>query len=134
MDLLKKHGLRDTQSRRIVVEALRRIGKPSTVSRIRDCIARSGSTVNLVTIYRVLSSLEGANLVHRLSDDGLVSLCSLSDARGHHCLLRCRSCGFVEELSDPALCGAENALARRANFLPTQHVSEIVGLCSSCVS
>lgn len=118
----------------MVVEALRRLGKPSTASQIRESITRTGATVNLVTVYRVLSSLEGVNLVHRHSCDGLVSLCSLPYARGHHCLLHCRECGFVEEVSDPTFCNAENALARRANFVPTEHVSEIVGFCSSCAS
>lgn len=134
MQTLKERGLRDTQPRRMVLDALKRMGKPASPVDIRRWIVDNGGTVNVVTIYRILAVLEERNLVHRHACDGLVSPCVLPSPEGHHGFLHCSSCGSVEEFSDVALCRAEDALAKRAGFVAAKHVSEIVGTCSSCSS
>ncbi len=133
MTTLKQYGLRDTQPRRMVLEALKRLDIPVSAYDIHAWINSRGETVSVVTVYRIVSVLEKLNVVHRHACNGLISLCSLPGTGGHHSFLHCHSCGSVEEFADPALCRAENAIAKKAKFKPLKHVSEILGICSSCV-
>lgn len=118
----------------MVVEAMQCLDKPASPYDIHAWIGGRGDTVSVVTVYRILAVFEKLNLVHRHACNGLMSLCSMPTSKGHHSFLHCHSCGSVEEVADAALCRAEEGIAKKANFTPTKHVSEILGLCSSCVS
>lgn len=132
--LLKLHGLRDTQARRLVVEALRRQKKAMSAQEIRKAVSARGSAINAVTVYRVLEVLERLKVVHRHPCSGNLTLCTMPDQAGHHGFLHCSSCHEVEEFASPRLCEVENEVAREKHFLPHQHVCEIIGICSRCVS
>lgn len=129
--MLKASGLRDTQPRRLVIEALAHLNAVSPAA-IEAWVRKKGATVNTVTVYRVLSLLERLDLVHRHPCNGEYSLCSLPGQRGHHGFLHCTSCGTVEEFLNHDLCVIENKIARSRSFRPSGHVSEIIGTCRSC--
>ncbi len=131
-DVLKKHGLRDTQPRRLVVDALRRIKRPASVDEIRKHVTTRGNAVNGVTVYRIIAMLEKLHLVHRHPCNGDLTLCTIPDTKGHHGFLHCTMCNEVQEFSDPELCRMENAVAQKSSFLPHQHVCEIMGICGGC--
>lgn len=116
----------------MVVEAMERLKKPVSPYEIRAWIEKSGDTISIVTVYRIIAMLEGLNVVHRHPCDGHLSLCSLEDRGGHHGFLHCGSCGSIEEFADTSLCRAENAIAKKAKFQSQKHVSEILGLCRLC--
>jgi len=130
--ILKDNGLRDTQPRRLVADALGRLKRPATPQDIELWIAKHGATVNTVTVYRILSLFEQLHVVHRHPCSGEYSLCSLPDRTGHHGFLHCSRCHVVEEFVDESLCREEDRIARRAGFRPHDHVSEILGTCSRC--
>gem|GEM_PF-685529 len=132
--LLKDHGLRDTQPRRMVLNALTKMKKPASPYDIQKWISKKGDAVNTVTVYRVLEALHDVSLVHRHPCNGNFSMCTIPGVKGHHAFLHCTSCDNTEECCDENLCKAENILAKGANFKPTSHVSEIVGLCHFCTS
>jgi Fur family ferric uptake transcriptional regulator len=130
--LLRKNGLRDTQPRRMVVQALlqkRRAGSPYD---IQKWITVKGNTINAVTVYRVLEVFEKLGLVHRHPCNGLYTLCTIPGKKGHHGFLHCTSCGRVEEFCSTLLCMMENRIAKSARFRAKAHVSELTGLCRSC--
>lgn len=128
---LKAHGLRDTQSRRIVIEALSQSPKPISPKDIHLWVTDQGSTINLVTVYRILEAFENLGIVHRHPSSGGFVLCSLNK-EGHHGFLSCQKCGTVEEFVDEKLCAEENRIARKAGFTPKHHTSEIIGVCETC--
>ncbi len=130
--LLRQKGLRDTQSRRMVLAALERRNKAHSPYELQKQISAGGNTINTVTVYRVLDVLEKAGLAHRHPCNGLYSLCSMPEQKGHHGFLHCTSCGTIEEFSDHRLCRLEDSIAKSAKFRPSEHVSEIVGTCSAC--
>ena len=129
---LKEHGLRDTQPRRLVIDALSHLDKPVSPQEIHQWILARRHTVNLVTIYRALETLENIMLIHRHPCDGNYSLCSLPDTKGHHGFLHCHACGQVEEFVNAELCRMEDSIAASAQFQPHDHVTEIMGTCKSC--
>lgn len=130
--ILQAHGLRDTQSRRLVIETLAQSPTPISQKEIHVCIVKQGSTTNLVTVYRILETFEELGIVHRHPATGGFTLCSLQDHEGHHGFLSCEKCGTVSEFADAKLCVEENRIAKQAGFTPKHHISEIVGLCSHC--
>lgn len=131
-EILSGLGLRDTQPRRLVIEALRRSLKPVSPYDVQKQIHKRGAAVNAVTVYRVLAAFEGLGLVHRHPCDGKYMLCSIPEEKGHHGFLHCHDCGRTEEFCEPKLCKLENAIAASAKFRPSSHVSEIVGTCRDC--
>lgn len=130
--LLKERGLRDTVPRRSVLDACLALKKPVSPKDVFHWLHARKRTIDLVTIYRILDRLESLGLVHRHACNGNVALCSMPEREGHHAFLHCERCGNTREFVSAALCQAENAIARRANFTPDHHVSEIVGTCSNC--
>lgn len=130
--LLKKHGLKDTQPRRLVLEALSRSKAPVSHYALRDKIVSSGKTIDTVTVYRTIETFEKIGLVHRHPCDGHVSLCTMPETPGHHGFLHCTSCKNVEEYCSEELCRKEHGIAKQSGFTPTSHISEIIGICRSC--
>lgn len=116
----------------MVVAALAHLQKPASPQDIAQRIGAEGDTINTVTVYRILATLEEWELVHRHPCNGQYSLCSLPTQSGHHGFLHCSSCGSVEEFLSAELCKLEDRIARASRFQSHAHVSEIVGLCKFC--
>lgn len=129
--LLRQYGLRVTQSRCLVLQAMS-TGKPLSHRDIHTKIVKSNGGINLVTVYRILEAFEAIGLVHKHLSTGGFILCSLQKEKGHHVILSCEDCGTVEECCDIDLCKHEDRIAKKAGFIPKIHLSEVIGICSSC--
>ena len=132
--LLKKLGLRDTQTRRSVLQALQSTAKPMSPADIREHIVNGGNVINTVTVYRILEVFVKLGAVHRHPYNGLFTACTMPETPGRHGFLHCDDCGKIEEFHDPELCRMEERIARSKNFRPSTHVSEIAGMCDACQS
>ncbi len=132
--ILRAAKLRDTQPRRLVLQALIAMGKPLSPKDIYEWCIGENAAINLVTVYRILEKFEEQHIIHKHPSSGGVTLCSLPEEGGHHGFLSCQSCGRVEEFSDSDLCKEENRIAESSGFRPRHHVSEIIGECAECVS
>ena len=130
--LLRERGLKDTLPRRLVITLLESLSRAASPQDIQKHLDERGQYVNIVTVYRILATLERIQLVHRHPCNGLYSLCTLPDQHGHHGFLHCIACGHVDEFADGDLCKVEDRIARSASFKPVSHVSEIVGTCLRC--
>lgn len=132
--VLHGSGLRDTQPRRVVFQALQKLKKALTPHDLQRSLAAKKTDINIVTVYRVLEAFEKANIVHRHPCNGAFSLCTIPHQKGHHGFLHCNSCDKVEEFTDQSLCNLEHGIAKKAGFTPMDHVSEIIGRCKLCRS
>lgn len=130
--LLQSSHLRETQPRKLVLQALARATSPVTPYAIKRSLEAKDTALNVVTIYRILDAFESARIVHRHPRDGSFSLCALPKRGGHHGFLHCNECGAVTEFANDSLCAIEHGIARKAGFAPVDHISEIVGRCRSC--
>ncbi len=130
--LLRAHNLRDTRPRRAVLRALMRLGRAVSIAQIHAALERTDGGVNTVTVYRILEAFARAGIVHREPETGRFFLCQLPGEAGHHVFLQCLRCGRTEERQDARLCQAEDALAKRAGFLPQSHITQIRGTCRQC--
>lgn len=132
VQILTAKGLRATQTRRLVLEAFMKKPVPLTQRDIHDIIKKNGADISLVTVYRIIEAFEGVHVVHKHLSSGGYVLCTMEDEHGHHVLLSCEDCGSVEECIDTDFCKHEDRIAAQNGFTPKAHLSELIGVCSSC--
>jgi Fur family ferric uptake transcriptional regulator len=130
---LRAAGLVPTPRRRQVLEALGDRRRPISAHELYVEMAGAGQRVGMSTVYRTLSALADAGLLHVFAGDG-----DSREARyrrcdpGRHYHLVCRSCGDVTE--QPA--GEEETwlerIAASADFVPDPRQTELYGVCGSC--
>ncbi|MDA0376371.1 MAG: Fur family transcriptional regulator [bacterium] len=130
--LLRQYNLRITQSRSLVLQAMLSTKTPLTHKEIHRKILKTDGSISLVTVYRILEAYENIGLVHRHLSTGSFILCSLQGEKGHHVMLSCQDCGTVAECIDKDFCKHEDRIAKSAGFSPKAHLSELIGICSSC--
>lgn len=131
---LHQLGLRDTQQRRMVLEALEKMKKPASPYDIRAWLDKRGSTVSTVTIYRITDLLQKLGLVHRHACSGHLSSCNMPEKRGVHAYLHCHGCGSSEEIASEKIAELAAKEARQKGFTNVTPILEIVGTCRDCTS
>lgn len=129
-DTLGRAGLRVTQQRLAVLEALEGRTEAVTAQDLHQELRSGGRTPGLATIYRTLSSLAQADVLDTFARDGEQAF-RLCGAKHHHHLV-CRKCGLVEEVTSGAVESWVQRVARRRGFRVTGHSAEVYGYCASC--
>ncbi|HEX2701004.1 MAG TPA: Fur family transcriptional regulator [Acidimicrobiales bacterium] len=131
---LRAVSQRYTPVRRAVVDVLVRAGRPVSIPELLD----AGPSLAQSSVYRSLTVLEEAGVVHRmLGPDGLARHELAEALTEHHHHLVCTSCGTVEDV--PASLRLEQTVARAVaqaaaatGFRPHTHRLDLVGLCARC--
>lgn len=96
--------------------------------------------IGLTTIYRTLELLHRLGLVHRVAaGDGQSRYALKREEKGdHHHHLICTGCGKILDYRDFAqeelelVKKTEDALAKKHNFVISDHNIEFLGLCEKC--
>ncbi|WP_019930759.1 Fur family transcriptional regulator [Nocardia sp. BMG111209] len=131
--LLRGHGLRCTAPRLAVLSALAsaRDRGHLTVAQIRDEVTAAGHDVDLTTVYRTVSTLVGASVLHALVVDERVTSYGLTDTPHHHAV--CTRCGAIDEVPAAKLSTALDAARAGSRFaLPDSAGLTLHGLCPAC--
>ncbi|GGH74702.1 MAG: transcriptional repressor [Bacteroidetes bacterium] len=130
-DILKSHGLRSTEIRREVINQLLNVGKAITHQDMETAMPKA----DRVTLYRTLTSLQEAGIIHQVVDDETVKKyalcgggCSQDHHHDNHVHFKCTSCGDTRCL--------ENVVIPAVN-LPKGYVMEsedllVQGVCPEC--
>lgn len=130
VDILKASGLKVTPARIALYDFLRDAQFPQTAHEAQEGTKKAG--VDLVTIYRTLTSFEEKGLVRRV-DLARESLSyELSDDHHHHIV--CTDCNKVEDVT---IVGDERLVAdvlkKTKSFSSiSRHSFELFGLCNTC--
>ena len=131
---LREVGQRYTTVRRAIVDVLYGASRPLTIAEI----LAAGPALAQSSVYRTLSVLEDAAVVHRLPGPGGFTRYELAETlTEHHHHLVCVSCGAVEDV--PASGQLERTVAVAAaeavagkGFRPHGHRLDLVGVCARC--
>jgi Fur family transcriptional regulator, ferric uptake regulator len=126
---LKSAGLRITQPRVAIIEALIRRDSPVSIEQLHQDLA--SDACDLVTVYRCLAVFEQLGLVRRCffhNGTGLYEI-NLNDSHHHHIV--CRTCGKVERIDASFTEGTERILHERGYGQVTKLV-EFFGVCPDC--
>lgn len=112
---LKTAGLRITQPRIAILEALIKRGQPTTIEQIHADL--EAGSCDLVTVYRCLSAFEDIGLVRRSFYHNGTSLYALSLGDSHPYHVICKETNAVQEID------AETTADLRRNV---QHIEELL--------
>jgi Fur family ferric uptake transcriptional regulator len=126
---LKSAGLRITQPRVAIIEALIRRGQPASIEQLHQDLANDAC--DLVTVYRCLAVFEELGLVRRCffhNGTGLYEI-NLDDSHHHHII--CKSCGKVERIEASFTENTERLLRERG-YEQVTHLVEFFGVCPDC--
>lgn len=129
---LKKAGLKVTVPRLKILEILEHSKERHlSAEDVYRVLIESGEEIGLATVYRVLTQFEEAGLVIRHHFEEGHSVFEV-DQGLHHDHLVCVKCGRVEEFVDSIIEQRQQAVAKRAGFVITDHSLNIYGTCQGC--
>jgi Fur family ferric uptake transcriptional regulator len=126
---LKSAGLRITQPRIAILEALIQRDSPASIEQLHHDLA--SDSCDLVTVYRCLAVFEELGLVRRCFFHNGTSLfeINLNDSIHHHIV--CKACGKVERIDVPLAEGVEHMLRERG-YEQVTYMVEFFGVCPDC--
>jgi Fe2+ or Zn2+ uptake regulation protein len=128
---LKGQGIRVTQARRSVYQALSASNEPLSASHLDEALRAGGISIDLVTVYRTLDTLERCGLitrVDRLHEGWRYAI----RQKEHHHSITCSACGSSAPLEACDLQRIESALAARTGFADVHHSLQFYGVCPQC--
>ncbi len=133
--ICQREGLRFTEQRRQVLQALLLSHVPASAYDVIDRLAEAGGHRPApISVYRALDFLVAHNLAHRIESKNAYVACDRGDAcePGATLFLICDNCGAAGEATSEALARLVNAETEKRAFLPRLRVLEVRGLCARC--
>ncbi len=125
---LRSAGIRITNPRRIVLEALLEFSQPKSAEELFQSLKRSG--LDLVTVYRTLQLLLENNFVTKFDfSDGIRRY---EYRKHHHHYIECKSCGEMQALEGCEFEANILKLLERRGFQLVEHTLNVVGVCPTC--
>jgi Fur family ferric uptake transcriptional regulator len=128
---LRAGGLKPTRQRLRVLQELAAESSDVTATELHRRLRADGDRIGLATVYRTLNALASSGVIDSFSHhpgESCYRLCG----DGHHHHLVCTSCHRVVELNECDLDSWLAKVATIADFEPTDHRVEVLGLCSNC--
>jgi len=128
--LVRDHGGRVTQSRRLLLGALFEGPDHQSAEDLAEAVQADAPDVALSTVYRNLEELEKLGVVvHSHLGHGPATY---HLAAGAHCHFVCQDCGAAVEAPDELFVGLAGAARDRYGFeIDTRHFA-ILGHCADC--
>lgn len=130
---LSAAALRDTETRRVLLAILHESVGPLATPEIVARCHKAGRKANKTTVYRDLTVMEQAGIVHRVIVSDRKQYFELTE-RDHHHHFVCLECHKVEDilLDERDLVKQEVRLAKQRGFSVSRHSLEFFGLCKTC--
>lgn len=136
---LKNHGMRITNSRRIIFDLLIKAKRSLSAKEIFENLSSNKKTkTDLASVYRNLDLLTEIGLTHKFQD-GKYKVCD-HDGSDHdhnhvHVLFNCTSCSKTEEISShsKSICKLANELKNQTKLLGKTHEIVVQGHCKDCL-
>ncbi len=136
----RDEGLRLTEQRRQVLEAMLESHAPVSAYEIMDRIAEKARRPSPISVYRALDFLVAHRFAHRIESRNAFLACI--EEHGHAAtgpemplvFLLCENCGSATEAEPAELGGLLAGIAAAEGFSPSASVLEVRGLCAACRS
>lgn len=121
------------QQDKIIVEALRGVGRPVSAYELMDQVRGQGVTAP-PTVYRALQRLIDEGLAHRLESLNAFVACNHPHHAGKAIFAICDACGAVTEFDSASATRALHNWASSAKFQVRAMTLELRGRCVNCRS
>lgn len=123
-------GLRQTAQRDTIVELIFASDEHFTPEELFERLRKTGSNTSRATLYRTLSLLAEADLIHEIDlGDGQTTYDPNFHDRPTHNHLVCIDCGHVSEFEDDHLDTLNDCISRRLGFRAVKHSLRIEASC-----
>lgn len=133
--IFEEKNLRFTDLRRRVFEEIASTQASVGAYEILDRLARKGTRLAPISIYRALDALLEAGVVHRLeSKNAYFASRALDKPRTDRrpMFLACEQCGVVVETDGEDIFAAIDVAAHGIKFEPRVKLVEVSGTCQAC--
>lgn len=125
--------LRLTELRRQVLGEIAASHRAIGAYEILDRLARKGTRLAPISVYRALDALQQAGVVHRLESRNAYFACHSGHGHGSaQVVLSCRQCGEIAEVGGEAVLAAIETAAAGVAFRASGAIVEVSGLCGHC--
>ena len=129
-EFIRKKGLRQTAQRDEIVEVIFATDEHFTPDELFDRLKAAGSKASRATVYRTLSLLDEADLIHEIElGDGQKTYDPNFLDRPTHNHLVCVDCGKVVEFEDSHLDLLNDCVTRRLGYRPVRQSLRIEAAC-----
>ncbi|HVJ76200.1 MAG TPA: Fur family transcriptional regulator [Hyphomicrobium sp.] len=135
--IFAEKNLRFTDLRRKVFEEIASTHASVGAYEVLDRLAKKGTRLAPISVYRALDALLEAGVVHRLESKNAYFACrQLHRPRTGRrpMFLSCEKCGTVQEVDGDDIFKAIDAAARSAKFEPRVRFAEVSGMCHECAA
>lgn len=116
---------------KLIVEALRGVGRPLSAYEIIDQLKDKGLTAP-PTVYRALNRLIEDGLAHRLESLNAFVACRHPHHDGTAVFAICNTCGGVREFHEPEAVKRLKSAASASGFAVKEMTIELRGICQDC--
>jgi Fur family zinc uptake transcriptional regulator len=133
--IFAEKNLRFTDLRRKVFEEIASTQASVGAYEVLDRLAKKGTRLAPISIYRALDALLEAGVVHRLESKNAYFACrQLHRPRTGRrpMFLSCEKCGVVQEVDGDDIFRAIDSAAHAAKFEPRVRFAEVSGMCHEC--
>ncbi len=131
---LKKHGIRLTRQRQILLELIEESGQHLDAEKLYDLAKKRDPRINRVTVYRTLKMLKDSQFVNELDlmhwEGGQHYY--ETRAKQEHAHVVCLRCGKIEEFYGEPLQKLRRQIESHFGFQILVARTEIGGYCSHC--
>lgn len=127
---IETKGLRNTPQRNAIVKIIFSSGEHFNADELWDRIRKTQIRASRATVYRTISLLEEAGLLHEvdLGDEQKTYDPNFVDSPAHNHLV-CIDCGNVLEFDDAHIQVMNDCAARRLGFRPSRQTLKIEACC-----
>ena len=136
-EIFAEKNIRFTELRRKVYEEIASTQASVGAYEVLDRLAKKGTRLAPISVYRALDALLEAGVVHRLESKNAYFACRhLHQPRmgRRPMFMSCEVCGHVSETDGEDIFAAIDATVRAAKFEPRVRFVEITGTCGDCMS
>jgi len=134
VEALRQRGLRMTEQRRLVLEALADAADHISAEQILERVQADAPQLNISTVYRTLEALEDAGLVYHSHLGHSMSQWHVTGVEEVHQHLVCEVCGDVQRVSLEDFLPYQLALEKRYGFHADPRHFAVFGRCKKCSS
>ncbi len=129
--MIREMGLKVTKQRMAILEGLNTGRAHVTAQEVYETVNEKYPEIGFATVYRFLRKLTGQGFVTELRIGGLPARYELT-SKEHHDHLTCVDCGKIVEFENSQIEKLQEEIATSYNFILTDHVLELYGVCSYC--
>ncbi|MBA2125765.1 transcriptional repressor [Hyphomicrobium methylovorum] len=138
VEIFSERNIRFTDLRRKVFEEIASTRASVGAYEVLDRLAKKGTRLAPISVYRALDALLEAGVVHRLESKNSYFACNrlhhppTTTGRRRPMFLSCEKCGVVQEVDGEHIFHAIDEAATGAKFEPRVRFVEVSGTCQEC--